>query len=44
MEQHRTLTRSRLLAVLKIWKEDPLVWLPLDELEARIRRLQRKGE
>ena len=44
MEQHRTLTRRRLLAVLKIWKDDPLVWLPLDELEARIRRLQRKGE
>lgn len=40
MERHKTVTRERLLAVLKDWKDNPLVWLPAAELNARIERLQ----
>lgn len=44
IEKHKTLTRMRLLEVLEAWEDDPLVWLPADELNARIRRLLRECE
>jgi hypothetical protein len=42
MRRHDTLTRTRLVHVLEAWRDDPLVWLPREELVARITRLRRE--
>lgn len=42
MEKCKTVMRKRLIEVLEDWEKDPLVWLPSDEVRARIRRLQRE--
>jgi predicted nucleic acid-binding protein len=39
LELHRVVTPARLLDVLRLFQQDPLVFLPKDELLRRIRRL-----
>jgi predicted nucleic acid-binding protein len=41
MRRHGTVPRTRLLRVLEAWRDDPLVWLPGEELVTRITRLRR---
>ena len=42
MQRHGTVTRTQLLRVLEAWRDDSLVWLPVEELSARITRLRRE--
>ncbi len=42
MEHHGLVTPARLLEILEEWEADPLVWLPLVELQKRIGWLRKK--
>jgi predicted nucleic acid-binding protein len=42
--ESQTVARKRLLDVLEAWEDDPLVWLPGEELKTRIKRLRRRRD